>query len=399
MSLNTAIVSIILGGLLSGYIFKRIKMPAVLGMVIFGIILGSFVPLKTPDTLWEISPFLKSFALTVILLRAGLGIKIETLRKMGLSAALMAFVPCLIEGSALTVVIHFIFGFSFEIAALTGFMLSAVSPAVIVPSMLEIKAEGLGKKNEVPTLVLAGASADDVLAITLFSVFLRLATNSSSNALSPIFSIPLAFVLGIIPGVIVGFILLGIFAKFVKSIRATEKALLLLTIALLLVQVGDILHSAALLGIMAMGLILLEKAENIAHEISSKLTKIWVFAEIVLFVLIGMSLDISVALDAGLKGILAISIGLVFRSLAVMLSLIPSTLNLKEKLFCVVAYIPKATVQAALGSVALTMGIAEGKTILALAVLSIVLTAPLGLIGIKTLSPKLLEEEKDSQSA
>lgn len=390
LQINLVFAIILAGGWLSGRLFSFLKLPAILGMVVFGIICSLTLTASTPPLLWDMAPFLKSFALIVILLRAGLGISKVTLKKVGLTAILMAALPCLMEGSALTVLFRLTFGFSWAQAGLTAFMLAAVSPAVIVPAMLELKNGGRGRKNEVPTIILAGASIDDVFAITIFSVFLGLAQGTDTNIAAAIVSVPVSVGLGILAGIILGYVLSLVFRKHYATIRATEKALILIVCSTLLVQTGDLLHFAALLGIMTAGFILLERHEKAAHELASKLGKIWVFAEIILFVLIGYSLDVRIALDAGLKGLAVIACGLVFRSIGVLAATAFSKLTAKERLFCVVAYIPKATVQAALGGVALSYGIENGGTILALAVLAILFTAPLGLIGIRFFAPRLL---------
>lgn len=217
-----------------------------------------------------------------------------------------------------------------------------------------------------------------------------MATTGSVSLKHILIAIPSAFILGIVPGLIVGTFLVWFFKRQFTNIRASEKVLILLMISVALVQIGDWMHSAALLGVMTIGFILLEKEEKIAHEISGKLSKLWVAAEIILFVLIGISVDLKIAVNAGLKGALVISIGLLFRSAGVYIATIWSNLSFKERLFCMIAYLPKATVQAALGGVALSNGIAQGTTILAIAVLAIVITAPLGLIGIKFTGEKLL---------
>ena len=387
---NLVVVLILLGGWIFGRLFSRIGLPTVLGMVAWGICIGALWKEQIPPILFQLEPFLKSFALIVILLRAGLGINKSTLQKAGLTAGLMTFVPCIIEGAVLTVLFHFVFGFGWAVAGLTGYMLAAVSPAVIVPSMLNLKDKGYGRQNEVPTIILAGASADDVFAITIFTVFLQMAITGNVALGKVLLRVPLSLLMGIIPAIIIGFALLWFFRKRYASIRATEKALVLLMTAVVLVQIGEWVHSAALLGIMTIGFIILEKDEKIAHELSKKLAKVWIVAEIILFVLIGISVDPKIALGAGFRGIIVISAGLVFRSIGVIISTMWSDLTMKERLFCMVAYLPKATVQAALGGVALANGIAEGDMILAIAVLSIVYTAPLGLIGITYTGKKLL---------
>lgn len=409
LSLSLILAVIILGGWLCARLFGFLRLPPIMGMVVFGILCSIFLRPGTPGALLDLDPFLKSFALMVILLRAGLGISKATLKKVGLTALWMAFVPCIMEGAALTVLFYHLFGFSWAVSGLTGFMLAAVSPAVIVPSMLDLKSRGHGAKNDVPTIVLAGASVDDVFAITIFSVFLTLARSAvpadaamdigsagvesvAAMMLRAALSVPLSIAAGIGSGLVLGFVLSFLFKRHFTSIRATEKTLLLLVCGTLLVQVGDALHFAALLGLMTAGFVLLERHERAAHELASKLGKIWIFAEILLFVLIGFSLDVTVALAAGFRGLGVIALGLVFRSVGVLLALSGSELSLRERLFCVVAYTPKATVQAALGGVALAAGIAEGPVILALAVLAILFTAPLGLIGIRLLGPRLLAE-------
>ena len=393
MTINLTLAVILLGGWLFSRLFKALKLPNILGMVVFGIAAAALFGGYIPDTLWDIEPMLKSFALIVILLRAGLGLSKATLQKAGKTAILMTFVPCLLEGGVLTVLFHYLFGFGWQVSGLTAFMIAAVSPAVIVPSMLDLIEQGYGRKNEVPSIVLAGASADDVFAITFFSVFLGLSTTGDVNIARSVISIPASIIGGIVSGLLIGWLLVKYFRRRHEQVRATEKTLVLVTVAVLLVQLGDKFHMAALLGVMAVGFVLLEGAEHVAHELAAKLKKVWIFAEIILFVLIGLSVDVPTALGAGLKGLLVITIGLVFRSLGVFLSTLGSRLSSKERIFCIIAYIPKATVQAALGSVALQSGVAEGETILALAVLAIIFTAPLGLIGIRTFGRRLLELE------
>ncbi|GAB6091410.1 cation:proton antiporter domain-containing protein [Spirochaeta dissipatitropha] len=403
MSFELLFFAIFAGGWIGGRLFERLRLPAVLGMTLWGIALGLLARYIAIDP-WplgfkEIEPFIKSLALVIILLRAGLGISRSELRTAGLSAGLMAFIPCLFEGITLTLVFMYLFAFPFEVAGLTAFMIAAVSPAVVVPSMLDLKSRGMGARNGVVTTVLAGASVDDVLSITLFTVFLGLATGAggtgvdsetAGNTLSALSGLPLALIGGLGIGAAAGFLIAWWFKRHHEAIRATEKALLLTASAVFLVQVGDWLHLAALLGVMTLGFVLLERAETAAHEIASKLGKIWIFAQIALFVLIGMSLEVSYALDAGLRALLAIGIGLTARSIGVFLATWPSNMNRRERLFCVIAYTPKATVQAALGGVALAAGLAQGQTILAIAVLSIVITAPLGLIGIRLSGKRLL---------
>ncbi len=392
MNLNIIFVIILLGGWCFGKFAEKLKLPAVLGMVILGICCSAAFKSNTPDALWQSAGFLRSFALIVILLRAGLGISKETLKKASLTAILMGFCPFIMEAAVLTFAFRFMFEFDYITSALTAFLLSAVSPAVVVPSMLELRDKGYGHKKAIPTVVLAGASLDDVFAITCFSVFLSLAVTGQVNVVKVALSIPFSITIGILSGIFVGLILAYYFKKHHENIRATEKTLVLLACAALLVDIGNTYHFAALLSIMTIGFILLEKAEPIAHELSRKFAKIWVFAEIILFVLIGYSIDIPTAFSVGLKGLAVISIGLIFRSVGVLIATAFSDFTLKERLFCVIAYLPKATVQAALGSVALSKGLPHGQTILAIAVLSIIFTAPLGLLGVRLFGRKLLDK-------
>ncbi len=395
MPFNLFVVLFFVGGWTAGRIAARTGLPSILGMVVYGLGLRFFAYDAIPDLLHDLDPFLKSLALIVILLRAGLGIRKETLMKVGRAALPMAVIPCLAEALVLTFGYHHLFGFPMQVSALGAFMLSAVSPAVVVPSMLDLRERGLGKRNEVPTIVLAGASVDDVVAITFFSLFLMLATgegaSSAADTLGLVLEIPLSIIGGIAGGIILGFALAAWFKRHHERIRATEKTLLLLMVAIVLVEIGHVLHLAALLGVMTVGFILLERAEPVAHELAEKLGKVWVIAEIVLFVLIGLAADMSTAIEAGAKGLFLIFLGLFARSIGVMLATaFDRRLRLKERIFCLLAYLPKATVQAALGAVPLAAGVSGGEVLLSVAVLSIVVTAPLGLILVRIFGPKLL---------
>ncbi|MDD3089878.1 MAG: cation:proton antiporter [Candidatus Omnitrophica bacterium] len=390
MSLNTLVVLMIVGGWLSGRAAVKFRLPAVIGMTFWGIALAYFFKTGFPEVIWDLEPFLKSLALIVILLRAGLGIEKETLEKVGRSAILMSFIPCVFEGAAVAVICRYFLSFSWAEAGMMGFILAAVSPAVVVPSMLTLKEQGYGNKNETPTLILAGASLDNVMAITLFTVFLSLGRQGSVSYLRSAASIPYAVVVGAALGFLAGMFLSWFFKKHFHRIRATEKAILVIGSSVLLVQVGACMHVAALLGIMTMGFILLERAEMVAHELAAKLGKVWVLAEIILFVLIGMAVDLDTVVKAGGVGLIVIMTGIAARSLGVLTTLFRSRFNMKERLFCVIAYVPKATVQAALGAIPLLAGVKNGEVILSIAVLSICFTTPLGLLGIRYFAPKLL---------
>lgn len=406
MTFESLFFAIFAGGWLASRLFDRLRLPGVMGMVLFGIglavmfgqvadhgTLGVSTVSIWPEGFTQIVPFIKSLALIIILLRAGLGIRRAELKAAGMTAALMAFIPCLLEGSVLMGAFMLVFGFSWPIAGLAGFLLAAVSPAVVVPYMLDLKARNLGRRNGVIAAILTGASADDVLAITLFTVFLGMSTSEAGGSpLVRVAFLPWSIVGGLGLGVAVGFGLAWWFRRHHRVIRATEQALLLVASAVFLVRVGDHLHVAALLGVMAVGFIVLERAEAQAHELAAKLEKVWILAQIALFVIIGMFLDVRVAVGAGSKALLVIIIGLIARSSGVLLATWPSSMTLRERLFCVIAYTPKATVQAALGGVALSVGLPEGEVILAVAVLAILVTAPLGVLGIRWGSKRLLSD-------
>ena len=395
--MNVLLVLLLLGGWAGGKLFSKIKLPAILGMMIFGIAVGALVRDLAPAVFWDLAPLLRSTALIIILLRAGLGIRKSALAKSSMTAIMLAFIPCALEGAALTGIFHYFWGFDLFTSGLTGFMLAAVSPAVVVPSMLKLMEQGYGKAREVPTTILAGASVDDVIAITLFTVFLNLASGSLAaedfNAARILLSIPLSIIGAIAAGILLGLLLTLYFRKHFTQIRATEKFMILLAISIMFVEIGTSLHLAALLGVMTIGLVLVEKADEVAHELATKLSKAWVIAEIILFVLIGVMVNVQVALSVGFLGVATIIAGLAARSAGVSISMLGSSFTRKERLFCIIAYLPKATVQAALGAVPLSMGLDHGETILSLAVLAILITAPLGLLSIRMLGPRLLGTE------
>ena len=390
MTLQLIIVLILVGGWLFGRLFARIRLPGVLGMTLWGLAIGTLWRDAVPKELWDMAPFLKSLALIVILLRAGLGIRLDTLKKVGAAVMKMSFLPALFEAAALTALFRFVLGFEWVVAALAALLLSAVSPAVVVPSMLHLKERGYGGKRDVPTMILAGAGLDNVIVITLFTLCLGFAKGDKIGLLEAVLAVPRSLVLGVLPGLVVGFFLVWVFERYYDKIRATEKTLLLLGVSFLLVQVGDWMQAAALLGIMTVGFILLARADRVAKELSSKLGKVWVASEIVLFVLIGMSVKLDVALRAGPLALVLVAAGLIARSAGVWAATAGSALDRKERLFSVVAYLPKATVQAALGAVPLQEGVSGGEVILAYAVLAIFFTTPLGLVGIRLAGPKLL---------
>jgi len=397
MALSLALI--IMLGLLFNRAFEKLKLPGLLGLLILGVILGPYGLdwlfkdfLLTEDVIRLSSDFRK-IALIVILLRAGFGIKKETLEKVGVPALKLSCIPGVMEGFAVIGLAMYFLKFSFVEAGMLGFIIAAVSPAVVVPSMLKLVESGKGASKGIPTMILAGASIDDVIAITIFSSFLGMYGGSQVNLGRQLLNIPISIILGGLIGVGLGFALVWFFKKI--HLRDTKKVLIILSIAILFNALEEVLSSyvpiASLLGVMAIGFIILEYYPKLAKRLSVKLNKIWVFAEILLFVLVGAQVNVGVAFQSGLVGLVIITGGLLARSLGVFISLIGSELNYKERLFCVIAYTPKATVQAAIGAVPLASGVVSGDVILAIAVLAIMVTAPIGAIGIRIAGQAYLE--------
>ncbi|WP_346913056.1 cation:proton antiporter [Clostridium sp.] len=389
----TSIAIIILLAIVSNFIFEKIKLPGLLGMLILGITIGPYGFNLIHGDLLNISPDLRKIALIVILLRAGLGIKTSDLKKIGKPAIKMSCIPGILEGFAIAFIATKLLGFTFIQGGILGFIIAAVSPAVVVPQMINLIDNKIGTNKSIPTLILAGASIDDVFAITILTSFLALYADKSVNIASQLLQIPLSIILGIGLGLILGFIIIHLFKKC--SINMVKKILIVLAISILLTTLETIFKDkvliASLLGVMTIGFILTEKLPKVAAPLSQGLNKLWVFAEILLFVLVGAQVNISVAFTSGPIGIVIIFIGLICRSIGVIISLIGTNLNVKEKIFCVISYIPKATVQAAMGALPLSLGVASGDLILAISVLSILITAPLGAIGINVSSKSLLQ--------
>lgn len=388
---------IVIFGLVFDNIFKKIKLPGLLGLLILGILIGPFgLDLLSNDIL-DISEDLRRIALIIILLRAGLGIKRVDIEKNSVAVLKMGFIPGLIEGLTIALVSIKLLNFTFIQGGILGFIIAAVSPAVVVPSMLDIIETGLGEEKGVPTLITASASIDDVFAITIFGIFLDLYITGGNSLFLKFLNIPISIILGIALGALISIILIKTFQKYtlrLREISNSKKILLVLGASMLFSAIEDILSGtiaiASLLGIMAIGFLISEKLPKIGKELSEGFNKIWVFARFLLFVLVGAEVNIYTAIEGGKIGIIIIAIGLISRSIGVILSLKGSKLNAKEKLFCIIAYSPKATVQAAIGSIPLAMGVEGGELILAIAVLSILITAPLGAIGIKLSSVRLL---------
>src|SRR4030042_2098435 len=383
---------IVLLGLLSDYLFNRIKLPGLLGMLIVGILCGPYVFNIIQPELLKVSADLRMVALIVILLRAGLELRKDTLNRVGKTAIMMSCIPAIFEGAIITLLAPYIFDISYLEAAILGAILAAVSPAVVVPLMLKFIDQKKGVKKGIPTLLLGASSVDDVFVIVIFSILLGMYTGSNPDIWVKLLEIPESIIIGIALGALSGYMLFRLFETF--RLRATKMTIIVVAVSVLLTWVEEKLKTkiaaSALLGVMTIGFILIEKCEIRAHKISHKLTKIWIFAEILLFVLVGAQVNITVAWKAGLAGAALIVVALIGRSIGTYLSVMGSDLNFKERLFCVISYIPKATVQAAIGAVPLEAGVKSGDIILAVAVLSILLTAPIGAIGIEKMGNKWL---------
>jgi NhaP-type Na+/H+ or K+/H+ antiporter len=414
---------IVLFGLAADVAFRRLKLPGLVGMLLVGVVVGPhLLGLLDPD-MERVSADFRKMALIVILLRAGFELRRDTLKKVGGAALTMSAVPALFEIGAVTLAGPWLLGLSWLDSALLGTILGAVSPAVVVPLMIDFMDRGKGEAKGIPTLILAASSIDDVFVIVIFSILLGFlgpagpgmaATGAAGadwlalldgvsiavpagpavNWAWQLAGIPLSMILGIIAGLIPGYVLYLFFRRV--DLKPPRRTIIVMGVAILLTWVEEVLHGlvpvASLLGVMAMGFIILEKEEAIAHIISSKLKRLWVVAELLLFVLVGAQVNVGVAWRAGLGGLAVIGLGLVARSVGVYLSIWRTDLNRAERLFTVVAYVPKATVQAAIGALPLAAGAPGGEVILAVAVLSIVVTAPLGAIGIKFLGERVLEE-------
>ncbi len=387
MLLNFCIILLL--ALILSALFEKINLPGLLGMLIVGVILGPSVLDYIHPVILEVSSELRTFALIVILLRAGLGIKRDALNQVGKSALLMSFIPGFFEGGAIILVAHYVVGLGFLESGILGFIIAAVSPAVVVPQMLRLKQLRYGEKRQIPTMILAGASLDDIVAITIYSAFLAIYLGDGKAVIGEVLKVPLGIAVGIGAGLVIGLIMMAVFRKY--KIRDTKKVMMILIVGVVFNSLEGYLVINTLLGIMTIGFILLEKMPDLANRLSAKFNKVWVLAEIILFVLIGARVDIGVSIEAGLTGLLIITIGLIFRSIGVWIALSPSMLTNREKIFSTVAYMPKATVQAAIGAVPLTMGVESGDYILAVAVLAILITAPLGAIAIRLLAPRCLD--------
>jgi NhaP-type Na+/H+ or K+/H+ antiporter len=389
----TSIALILLSGLFFSFIFTKMKLPGLLGMILVGIALGPHAMNLIDTSILNISADLRQIALVIILTRAGLSLNLTDLKKIGRPAVLMCFVPALVEMVGTIIFAPMLLGITHLEAAIMGSVIAAVSPAVVVPRMIKLIDEGYGKDKSIPQLILAGASVDDVFVIVVFTVLTAFASTGEITGTSFI-QIPLSIILGFLLGVIVGLCLVSFFRKV--HIRDSVKVMIILSISFLLLELENrlegIIPVSGLLAIMSMGITLNQKYDVLSKRISIKYNKLWLCAEVFLFVLVGIAVDIKYAFTAGAASVVVVMLALVFRMTGVFLSLVKTDLNKKERLFCMLSYTPKATVQAAIGTIPLAMGLDCGSIVLTVAVISILITAPFGAICIDKLYKSMLKK-------
>ncbi|NCC84614.1 MAG: sodium:proton antiporter [Clostridia bacterium] len=396
----TSLALIFLLGLFFGHIFNRLRLPALLGMLLTGIVLGPYVLNLIDGSLLAVSADLRQIALIIILTRAGLSLNLQELKRVGRPAILLSFVPASLEILAMLFFAPRLLGISLLEAALMGAVLAAVSPAVIVPRMLKLMDTGYGTDQSIPQMIMAGASVDDIFVIVLFTVFAAMA-DGRQVSLAQFASIPVSIVLGIVLGIGVGLLLSRFFKRF--HMRDSVKIILLLCVAFLLLelqkQLADYVAISALLAVMTLGVTMLRDYPVLAKRLSLRYEKLWVTAEVILFVLVGAAVDVRYAAAAGGPVILLILAVLLFRMVGVAICVAKTTLTTKERLFCALAYVPKATVQAAIGGIPLAMGLPSGPLVLTVAVTAILLTAPLGALAIDRTYKKLLQPAAGNEEA
>ena len=389
MLLSLALIFLL--GMILGSLFKKLKLPALLGMLLTGILLSPHFFNLLDSSILNISADLRQIALIIILTRAGLNLDIQDLKKVGRPAFFMCFIPATLEIIGMIILASYLFKLSFLDSAILGTVIAAVSPAVIVPKMLKLMEEGYGKKNSIPQLIMAGASVDDIFVIVLFTAFTGLATTGALS-FAEFIKIPTSIILGLLAGAILGKILALFFEKI--HLRDSNKVIILLSIAFLLVtlekSITGVIGFSGLLAIMAMGGTIKKFRKEVAIRLSNKFSKLWIASELILFVLVGASVNINYLSSTGILAIILILGVLIFRMFGVFISLLGTPLDRKERLFSMIAYCPKATVQAAIGSIPLAMGLPCGELILSIAVLSILITAPLASFAIDLTYKKLL---------
>ena len=396
----TSLAFIFLIGLSMAAICQKLKLPRIIGMLITGIVLGPYVLDLLDPSILSISSELRQMALIIILLKAGLSLDLSDLKKVGRPAIMMSFVPASFEILAFFLFAPYLLGVSRMEAAVMGAVLGAVSPAVVVPRMVQLMDSKYGTEKSIPQLVMAGASCDDIFVIVLFTTFVSMAQGGHVNIMDFV-NIPISMILGILLGAVVGYVL-SIFFETAYAhkhcVRNSMKVIIILGVSFMLMAIETwtegFVSISGLLAIVSMACILKMKSiAFVSKRLSEKFGKLWIAAEVILFVLVGAAVDIRYTMEAGLTAIAMIFLGLLFRGIGVSVCLVKTQLNGKERLFCVIAYLPKATVQAAIGSIPLAMGLPCGQIVLSVAVLAILVTAPLGAIGIDLTYKKLLIRE------
>lgn len=396
----TSLSLIFLVGLAMGAICRKLKLPRIIGMLVTGIVLGPYVLDWLDPSILSISADLRKMALIIILLKAGLSLDLQDLKKAGRSAVLLSFVPASCELLGYVLLAPVILGITRVEAAVMGAVLAAVSPAVVVPRMVSLMEKKYGTDKAIPQMILAGASCDDIFVIVLFTTFLGMAQGGSADMMDFV-NIPVSIVLGILLGAVVGY---GLYLFFETAyarkhcVRNSMKVIIVLGFSFLLIAIEGWLEGkiavSGLLAVVSMACVIKRKSTAfVSKRLSEKFGKLWLAAEVMLFVLVGAAVDIRYTLKAGVAAIIMILAALVFRSIGVLLCVAGTKLTWKERLFCVIAYLPKATVQAAIGSVPLAAGLSCGNIVLSVAVMAIVITAPLGALGIDSSYKKLLKHE------
>ena len=399
MLLSLAII--FLAGLFAAAVFERIGLPRIIGMLGVGIVVSPYVLGLLDDSILGISSELRQIALIIILIKAGLSLDLSDLKKVGRPAVMMSFVPACCEIVGYVAFAPLLLGVNRIEAAVMGAVLSAVSPAVVVPRMVRLIEEKYGTDKSIPQMILAGASCDDIFVIILFSTFVTMAQGGTVHA-ADFLNIPISIVLGVIMGALVGMAVYFLFEssyKHNRKIRSSTKGIIMLGTAFLLMSIETLAKPyvaiSGLLAVVAMACVIKLKSEKrVTARLSEKFGKLWIAAEVVLFVLVGAAVDVRCTLTAGISAVLMIFAALAFRAVGVFICMLETKLSAKERLFCVIAYLPKATVQAAIGSVPLSLGLPCGKIVLSVAVLAILITAPLGSIGIDRSYKHLLSAEK-----
>lgn len=390
----TSLALIFLVGMFLGWIFQKLRLPSLLGMILTGIILGPCVLGLIDGSILDISSQLRQIALVIILTRAGLSLDIKELKKSGRSALMMCFIPASCEIIGTVIFAHLLFDITYSEAALTGAVIAAVSPAVVVPRMLKLINDGYGTDKQIPQIILAGASADDVYVIVLFTSFSAIVSGGRASV-TDFIQIPTSILLGIAAGIVSGLAMNVFFRKF--HMRDSVKLLIIMSISFLTLELQDLsenfIHVSGLIAIMAIGMTLLNRYPVLAQRLSVKYNKMWVAAEIVLFVLVGAAVKTDSITQYGIPAVILVIAALIFRMTGVFISLLRTKLDIKERVFCMLAYTPKATVQAAIGAIPLAMGLECGPLVLSVAVLSIIITAPFGAFMIENTYKKLLVKQ------